>query len=99
MAICGALPGSVNSAYSSDPGGLRGDNPWPPWRSQNRGMRVQAETPEPPAREPTAMLEFAPVTGKDDLVGKERYTERFSVFGVRPIPASNRAIFLCGFEK
>jgi hypothetical protein len=62
-------------------------------------MRVQAETPEPPEREPTAMLEFAPVTGEDDLVGKERYTERFTLLGVRPIPASNRAIFFARLWK
>jgi len=62
-------------------------------------MRVQAETPEPPAREPTAMLEFVPVNREGDLVGKERYTERFNVFGARPTPASNRAIFLRDIEK
>jgi len=62
-------------------------------------MRVQAETPEPPAREPARTPEFAPVAGTGDLVGKERYTENPRIFGVRPIPASNRAIFLRGFEK
>jgi hypothetical protein len=54
-------------------------------------MRVQAETPEPPAREPARSPEFAPVAGNGDLVGKERYTGNIHIFDVRPIPASNRA--------
>ena len=54
-------------------------------------MRVQAETPEPPAREMAAMPEFAPVTREGDLVGKERYAENTNIFGVRPIPSLNRA--------
>jgi hypothetical protein len=59
------------------------------------GMRVQAETPEPPAREPEERTEFAPDACKGGCVGKERNTEKFGLFGVRPIPISNRAfVFL-----
>jgi len=54
-------------------------------------MRVEAETPEPPARDSARTPEFAPVAGNDDLVGKERYAGNIHMFGVRPIPASNRA--------
>jgi len=38
------------------------------------GMRVQAETPGPPACDPAEMPEFAPGVRYDDWVGKERYT-------------------------
>jgi hypothetical protein len=63
-------------------------------------MRVQAETSEPPAREPAKTPAFAPVTREGDLVGKERYAENRRIFGVRPIPTSNRAfVFLRVFEK
>jgi hypothetical protein len=57
-------------------------------------MRVQAETPEPPAREPTAMSEFAPVTREGDSVGKERYTENLCIFDVRPIPSELQGLYL-----
>jgi hypothetical protein len=50
-------------------------------------MKVQAETPEPPVREPARTPEIAPVSRNSDLVGKERYTERLNIFGVRPIPS------------
>jgi hypothetical protein len=53
------------------------------------GMRVQAETPEPPVREPARTPQIAPVGGNADLVGKERYTEKFNSFGVRPIPSGS----------
>jgi hypothetical protein len=35
-------------------------------------MRVQAETPGPPARDPAEMLEFAPDVREGGWVGKER---------------------------
>jgi hypothetical protein len=38
------------------------------------GMRVQAETPGPPAREPAETPGFGPVTQKSGRIGKERYT-------------------------
>jgi hypothetical protein len=56
------------------------------------GMRVLAETPEPPAREPVAMPAFAPVSRLGDLVGKER-TENLTIFGVRPIPPKSGYFF------
>jgi hypothetical protein len=52
-------------------------------------MRVQAETPEPPVREPARTPKIAPVGGNGDLVGKERYTEKFDIFGARPIPSGS----------
>ena len=53
-------------------------------------MRVQAETPEPPERETARMPSFAPVACK--ATGLERSaTPKINVFGVRPIPISNRA--------
>jgi hypothetical protein len=74
-------------------------------------MKVQAETPEPPVREPARTPEIAPVSGNSDLVGKERYTEiqhlRCAPDSIRvaglaltsPAIKTNRALFFCGFEK
>jgi hypothetical protein len=47
-------------------------------------MRVQAETPEPPAREPASAPEIAPVGRNGDLVGKERYTEKIKYLRCAP---------------
>jgi len=72
-AICRGLAVGVNSSCSSDRGGLRGRQPHgylgDPKSSE---MRVQAETPGPPARDPAEMLEFAPDVREGGWVGKER---------------------------
>jgi len=41
-------------------------------------MRVQAETPGPPAREPAEMLEFAPDVREGGWVGKERQSGKYN---------------------
>ena len=46
------------------------------------GMRVQAETPGPPARDPAEMPEFAPDVREGGWVGKERQAGKYN-FSVR----------------
>ena len=56
------------------------------------GMRVQAETPGPPAREPAEMLEFAPDVREGGWVGKERRPESITF---RCAPDSNLESGFC----
>jgi hypothetical protein len=41
-------------------------------------MRVQAETPGPPVRDPAEMLEFAPDVREGGWVGKERQSGKYN---------------------
>src|SRR5258708_10329174 len=57
-------------------------------------MRVLAQTPGPPAGE-SAPCRIRAIAGNSNRLGKERITENFHIFGVSPIPTSNRAfVFL-----
>jgi hypothetical protein len=67
----------IRAAYGETTHGYFGDPKF--------GMRVQAETPEPPACD-RLIPEFAPASRKGGCVGKERNRQNLYLSGVRPIP-------------
>jgi len=64
------------------------------------GMRVQAETPEPPVRVIDGeAIEIAPAAQNGGRVGKERYTGEVYLSGVRPIAAVHRVFCFLAAKK
>src|SRR6266852_7594288 len=93
--VCSELRAGVDFLCSSDRGGLPGETSCGHLGDPGIGMRVQAETPGPPARGPAYMPALAPATRKSWLGWKG--AQRRNMLS-RCAPDSNQGCRVCTYQ-